>query len=77
MRAYLGTPLIVDHQALGSFCVIDHHPRRWTDAEEAVLKDLSDSVVAEIELRVALRHAHEQQALHDALLDSLAEGSSR
>jgi diguanylate cyclase (GGDEF)-like protein len=74
VQAYLGTPLIVDHEALGSFCVIDDRPRHWTDAEERLLKDLGDSVVAEIELRVALRHAHEQRALQEALLDSLAEG---
>ena len=74
VRAYLGTPLVIDDEALGSFCVFDDHPRIWTDAEEKLLQDLAESVVAEIELRLALRHAYEQRALTDALLDSLAEG---
>ncbi len=74
VQAYLGTPLMVDDEALGSFCVIDSKPRHWTDEEEKLLRDLGDSVVAEIELRLALRHAHEQRALTDALLDGLAEG---
>ncbi len=74
VQAYLGTPLMVDDEALGSFCVIDSKPRHWTDAEEKLLRDLGDSVVAEIELRLALRHAHEQRMLTDALLDGLAEG---
>ena len=74
VQAYLGTPLMVDDEALGSFCVIDAKPRVWSDAEENLLKDLADSVVAEIELRVALRHSYEQRALTAALLDGLAEG---
>jgi diguanylate cyclase (GGDEF)-like protein/PAS domain S-box-containing protein len=74
VQAYLGTPLMVDDEALGSFCVIDVKPRHWTDAEEKLLRDLGDSVVAEIELRLALRHAHEQRTLTGALLDGLAEG---
>jgi signal transduction histidine kinase len=54
--AYAGIPLVTsDGAALGSFCVIDHAPRRWTDGEVAALRDLAASAVTEIELRAALR----------------------
>jgi len=49
--AYAGIPLIThDRQRLGSFCVIDHQPRTWTETEIDILYDLSASVITEIEL---------------------------
>ena len=49
--AYLGIPLI-DHagHALGSLCVIDERPRRWTPDEQRLLRDIATAVVTEIEL---------------------------
>lgn len=50
--AYAGIPLITtDGHALGSFCVVDHRPRVWSDDEIATLTDLAASVMTEIELR--------------------------
>jgi PAS domain S-box-containing protein len=50
--AYAGIPLITsDGYALGSFCVIDHVPRVWTDEEVAILQELAAAVMTEIELR--------------------------
>ena len=52
--AYAGIPLIDRNgQALGSLCVIDHEPRRWTDAEIELLSDLATTVVDELEARAA------------------------
>jgi PAS domain S-box-containing protein len=49
--AYVGMPLITsDGHRLGSFCVIDHEPRTWTQAEIDILRDLAASVLTEIEL---------------------------
>ncbi|MEP7187675.1 MAG: PAS domain S-box protein [Roseiflexaceae bacterium] len=49
--AYAGMPLMThDGQRLGSFCVIDTVPRTWTEAEIDILRDLSASVITEIEL---------------------------
>ncbi len=50
--AYAGIPLVLDGQPLGSFCVIDHEPRRWTDREVEILRGLAESAMTEIELRV-------------------------
>ena len=50
--AYLGCPLTTaDGQVLGSFCVIHTEPHHWTDAEVEIVRDLAQSVMAEIELR--------------------------
>ncbi|MEQ8676177.1 MAG: ATP-binding protein [Aggregatilineales bacterium] len=50
--AYLGIPLTLsDGTVLGSFCVIDHQPRHWTDEEVAIVIDLTAAVITEIELR--------------------------
>jgi len=71
--AYAGVPLIVDGAAIGALCVIDAKPRAWTEADVRLLRDLADSVVSEIELRVALREANERRALIDALVDSMGD----
>lgn len=45
VRAYLGVPICVDGQALGSFCVVDTRPRAWTDEDLEALAALAASVV--------------------------------
>ena len=71
--AYAGMPLIVEGQSIGALCVTDDKPRVWSDDELRLLRDLADSVVSEIELRVALRVANEQRALTAALVDSMGD----
>ncbi len=53
IASYIGVPVIIDGQALGSLCVIDSVPRIWTDAEVDLLVELAVSVQREIELRGA------------------------
>lgn len=54
--AYLGIPLVTpDRYVLGSFCVIDHRPRRWTTEEIGVVEDLAAAVMTEIHLRAEIR----------------------
>lgn len=63
--AYAGVPIrLAGGELLGSFCVIDVEPRRWTDAQVDVLRGLADAVVAEIELRlqVDIQSAQRQEA---------------
>ena len=56
VEAYVGVP-ISDPQGnvLGSFCVIDDKPRRWSGSEFNLLRLLADAVAEEIELA---RRAH-------------------
>lgn len=49
--AYLGCPLIVDAEVMGTFCVIDTAPHGWTDTEIAIVRDLTELVMTEIRLR--------------------------
>jgi hypothetical protein len=47
--AYAGIPLVSDGgQALGTLCVIDHEPRRWTDEEIELLGGIADAVAAQV-----------------------------
>src|SRR5436305_8366869 len=56
--AYLGVPLITaEGQAIGTLCVIDHHPRIWTKDEIGLVTDLTAAVVTEITLRTPHPHA--------------------
>lgn len=51
--AYLGVPLVVDGQALGTLCVIDDKPRVWLREQIDVVKALAAAVTNEIRLTVA------------------------
>lgn len=57
VRAYVGVPLIVDGQPIGSFCVIDNQPRSWTDTEIETLVQLAKAAAREIQLRSALKES--------------------
>ena len=48
--AYAGIPLITHAgEALGTLCVIDDKPRRWTTEETSLLAQIAEAVVAQIE----------------------------
>ncbi|MEL7232876.1 MAG: GAF domain-containing protein [Chloroflexota bacterium] len=50
--SYLGMPLRTeDGENLGSFCVIDSQPHKWTDDEIAIIEAFSRVVNAEIDAR--------------------------
>lgn len=50
--AYLGFPLVIEEQVLGSFCVIDHKPRAWSEQEIHIVGELAHFVATEISLRI-------------------------
>lgn len=53
VAAYVGVPIIVEGEAIGSFCVIDMKPRLWSRTEVEILVELAAAAEREIELRVA------------------------
>jgi len=57
VAAYLGVPIVVEGEAIGSMCAIDLVPRRWTDEEVEILTELAASAQREITLRLALADA--------------------
>ncbi|MDG5816903.1 histidine kinase dimerization/phosphoacceptor domain -containing protein [Chitinispirillales bacterium ANBcel5] len=53
--AYLGIPLVTsDGYVLGSFCVIDSKPRKWSDEDISIMQDLTAAVMTEIHLRTEI-----------------------
>ena len=80
VAAYLGVPLIVSGQVLGSLCVADRQPRAWTPEQVAALVDLAGPVLTELQERVDLaargeleRRLADLEASHQALLERLPE----
>ena len=56
VAAYAGYPLRTeDGHVLGSLCVIDHQPRAWSDEQLALLRDLADIVLQEVQHRLDRR----------------------
>lgn len=57
--SYLGIPLTTSQgHTLGSFCVIDHKPREWSEREVKILQDLSAVIMTKIQLRLLLHRLH-------------------
>jgi GAF domain-containing protein len=51
--AYLGAPLtLAGGHVIGSFCVADSQPRRWSADDQQTMSDLAASVMSEIRLRM-------------------------
>ncbi|HEY1819315.1 MAG TPA: GAF domain-containing SpoIIE family protein phosphatase [Trebonia sp.] len=69
--AWAGFPIVTaDNQPVGSMCVIDASPRKWSPAELETLATLARAVCNEVNLRVALRATR-------AALDSSEESLAR
>ncbi len=78
LAAYLGVPLIVSGQVLGSFCVADRQPRDWTADQVATLTELAGLVMTQLQQRADLasrgeleRRLADVEASHQALLEHL------
>ncbi|MDY0885566.1 GAF domain-containing sensor histidine kinase [Dongia soli] len=68
IRFYAGAPLITPQgDRLGALCVMDQQPRRLTDEEQDLLRDLAGMVVDSLELR-RLKESAARQAKDMALL---------
>jgi GAF domain-containing protein len=74
VRAYAGSPLrSAGGEILGTLCVIDTRPRRWSSHERAVLQVLAAAASAELRLRSALESADaERRALRELLMEAPA-----
>ncbi len=57
VRAYVGVPLRLGGETVGSFCVMDLEPRHWSHDELETLRQLAISAGRELSLRSALAEA--------------------
>lgn len=73
VRAYVGVPLKLGEETVGSFCVMDTEPRSWSDDELETLRQLAMSAGRELSLRAALAEAHHDSADARALARSREE----
>jgi signal transduction histidine kinase len=62
VRAYVGVPIKVNGEIVGSFCVIDVKPREWNAEELETIRQLAISAGREINLRLALEMARNEAA---------------
>ncbi|OUD08319.1 hypothetical protein BVC71_14200 [Marivivens niveibacter] len=70
--SYLGVPVKEPGgEILGSFCVIENQPRKWTDAELEILEDLAKGIETELELRAQLQRAAAAEAQTKLLTQEL------
>ena len=54
--SYLGVPLAVrEGLVIGVLCVFDPHPRGWSDADVATVRQLAESAVTQLELSALVR----------------------
>lgn len=67
IRAYLGVPIRIDDEVLGTLCVIDTKPHIFTKADHARLRRLADRVQVSI-LRLATRRVTAPLGLVEASL---------
>ena len=71
--SYLGFPLtLADGHTIGSFCVIDHKSRVWTDNEREIIAELARGVMTEIELRQQVRETREAYTLLEEKNDAMS-----
>jgi signal transduction histidine kinase len=73
VRAYVGVPLQLDGQTIGSLCVIDMQPRHWSREEIDVLEQIALSAAREIGLRAALQDARDEVARSQSLIRAKEE----
>ncbi|MDQ3626439.1 MAG: PAS domain S-box protein, partial [Verrucomicrobiota bacterium] len=81
VAAYMGVAIRLDGHAIGSFCVVDTKPRRWSELDVEILSELALSAQREIQLRRQAREAVLQKDELDraaseraAILDQLTAG---
>lgn len=73
--AYAGYPIVAAGQVLGSFCAIQDKPHHWTPLELRVLREFSEAISDQIEVRFdlqQLKEAKERLARVNSDLENMA-----
>ena len=71
--AYAGFPLVTpEGLVLGSFCAIDTRPRQWTENDAAIVRDLAEATMSEVQLKRATAAAEAANRAKDRFLATLS-----
>jgi K+-sensing histidine kinase KdpD len=71
--SYLGVPLTsTGGSVIGTLCAQDFTPRRWTDREVALLRDLAAAVVTEVEMRLQRQESVRVERMKTELVSVVA-----
>lgn len=74
LRAYAGIALRrSDGSAIGSLCVADTRPRRWTKTDIRMLTSVAVAAASQVEISAVSRRHHDAAERYRMLLDSLPE----
>ncbi|KQP26533.1 PAS domain S-box protein [Methylobacterium sp. Leaf100] len=74
VRFYAGMPLITaEGVAIGTLCVLDTQPRSLTEAQGFLLTTLARQVMAQLELRRALKERRARERLNAAIIESAVD----
>ncbi len=78
VRFYAGAPLhSPDGERIGTLCIIDHQPRKFSTAELSVLRDLGDCIEEELNrsrLQQAAQTLDDQEQRFRALVNTIVDG---
>lgn len=76
--AWAGFPVHApDGHVLGTLCVVDTEPRRWTDRDRRVLEALATAASSEVALRAALAEEHAQRTRAERTAEALERANAR
>jgi len=70
--AYVGAPIRLDGgPVIGTVCALEHAPRLWDEEHVALVRDLAETVGAEIALRLALVETRAAEERFRALVEAM------
>lgn len=73
ISALIVLPLITeDGHVLGTFCCIQSTPREWTDFDLEVMKELTTSIMTEINLRNKVKKLQQEQNLRETFVAAIS-----
>lgn len=73
--AYLGVPLVVRGDVVGSLCVYDAMPRAWADHEVLLLEQLAKSAATQLQLAALAEDYDDERLLWQLAVDAAGVGA--